>query len=192
MDKRSCTWASYKAYKRLKGADFATLLRAWRCYVQFRRQSTILRKEARRRKQCLVVEFLHDASNCALQHDAGRHKKVNKLCPQARTEAIHLILSPEDALEELHTYFQDFFGDPTYKLVPLPAMEAVPFSVPELEHAIQQLPVIKATVESYCQKPSMAFGASSRAHCRRIGTRRSCGSWQSRARRHGLRHHSDP
>ena len=158
-------WGHYRAMKQLRGQSVQHVFRAWKHWCQFHRASQRFRKEAKRRKQALVDEFLQEAGDYAMKGDASQwYRRVRVLCPKNKLERIHLraaegvLLSPEMSIQALEAYYTELFHDSTYVPSPIPALSAVPFSRSEIESAILQLPLRKAVLPGL--PPAIAWHAA--------------------------------
>ena len=158
-------WGHYKRMKGQTGHDICNVWQAWKHMTQFCAGSKRFRAEARQRRKQLLDLFLADAQECAIRGDTSQwYKRVRHICPKVKLESIHLrsaqgaLLSPEQSIDALRTYYEALFHDPDYHPVPIPALSCVPFTVADIERAIWHLPVHKATLPEL--PPALAWRAA--------------------------------
>ena len=132
--------AAYGALMHPARLTMRSVWNTWRNYANFFNASNEFRAEATRRKRLLVSNLWQQAGECQLAKDAEQwYQRIQKLCPKARRERIHLHadqvipLSPEESATTLQQCCQGLFMDDAYQPAKLPPLEQVPFSWEEIQ-----------------------------------------------------------
>ena len=142
------------------------IFQKWYHYTRFLKLDKIHRHQVRVNQRRRIQDMMNEANIAFEKHDAYQLFKIlNKNCPKQRLKRIRLksstgqFLSPVEETAEYCRYIAEAWSGPAMVIPTLPA-PGIPFTVDELEHALEGIPATKAVAPPYA--PGSAW--KSQAH----------------------------
>ena len=148
-------WNHFRQARTPANITPSQILQKWFHYTRFLKLDKIHQQQVRMNQRRRIQDMMNEGNLAFEKHDAYQLFKIlNKNCPKQRLKRIRLksstgqFLSPVEETAEYCRYIAEAWSGPAMKIPILPA-PGIPFTVGELEHALEGLPSTRAVAPPY-------------------------------------------